>query len=239
MNTPAKNPWDDPRIASGMRRQFALRKKQFDAGAKQIGWKVGFGTKAAKEKLGIAMPLVGFLLDRAVLPSGATVSLHGWQQPAAEPEIAVYLGKDVPAGASRETAKSCIAALGPAIELADITCPIEDVETVLDRDIFNRHVVLGPRDNARAGARLDGLKGRVLRSSKDVEVPADLEANIGELIEIVRHVGDVVAHFGDSLRAGQFIICGSVTALQIMQPGDTTFEWNLDPIGKISVDFRG
>ena len=61
---------------------------------------------------------------------------------------------------------------------------------------------------------------------------------LGELIEIVRHVGNVVAHFGDTLRAGQFIICGSVTALQIMQPDDTSFEWNLDPIGKISVEVR-
>jgi 2-keto-4-pentenoate hydratase len=112
------------------------------------------------------------------------------------------------------------------------------VETVLERDIFNRHVVLGPRSTAHAGARLDGLNGRVLRSGKDVEVPADLQANIGEVIEIVRHVGSVVAHFGDTLRAGQFIICGSITALQIMQASDTSFEWSLDPIGEISVQFR-
>lgn len=232
------NPWDDPRIVSGMRKQFALRQQRLDAGAKQIGWKVGFGAPAAKEKLRIAMPLVGFILDTALLEPGATVSLKGWQKPVVEPEIAVHLGKDVPAGASRETAKAAIAAIGPAIELADLDHPIEDVETVLERDIFQRHILLGRSDASRAGARLDGLTGRVIRSGKDVAVPADLETNIGELIEIVRHVGSVVAHFGDGLRAGQFIICGSVTPLQTPEPHDTGFEWNLDPIGKVSVGFR-
>ena len=46
---------------------------------------------------------------------------------------------------------------------------------VLAGDIFQRHVILGPRDAMRSGARLDGLKGRVTRSGQDVPVPADLE----------------------------------------------------------------
>ena len=82
-----------------MRRQFALFEERKRTGAKRIGWKVGFGAPAAKEKLGIAMPLVGFLLDRAVLPDGATVSLAGWTKPAAEPEIAIELARDVPEAA--------------------------------------------------------------------------------------------------------------------------------------------
>ena len=32
---------NDPRIAAGMRAQFELRRQHLDAGAKQIGWKVG------------------------------------------------------------------------------------------------------------------------------------------------------------------------------------------------------
>lgn len=227
----------DPRIVKGMQAQLKLRQQRLAAGAKQIGWKVGFGAPAAKEKLRIEAPLVGFLLDRAVLQSGAAISLKGWQKPVVEPEIAVYIGKDLAAGADRETAKAAIAALGPAIELADLDCPIEDVEAVLSRDIFQRHVVLGPRDETRAGARLDGLSGRVTRSGKDVPVPVNLEANIGELIEIVRHVANVVSHFGDTLRAGQFIICGSTTPLQLLEAADTGFEWTLDPIGEIAVRF--
>ena len=66
---------EDPRIAAGMRRQTALRRERLEAGASIIGWKVGFGAPAALAKLGLAGPLVGFLLDSAQLPSGATVAL--------------------------------------------------------------------------------------------------------------------------------------------------------------------
>ena len=95
---------DDPRIAGGMRAQMELRKRRLNEGAHQIGWKVGFGAPAAMEKFKLTAPVVGFLLDRALLSSGATVSLHGWQKPAAEAEIAAYIGKDLPARASRDEA---------------------------------------------------------------------------------------------------------------------------------------
>jgi 2-keto-4-pentenoate hydratase len=226
---------NDPRIAAGMRAQFALRRAKRDAGAKQIGWKVGFGAPAAKEKLKIAMPLVGFLMDSALLPSGASVSLKGWQKPVAEPEIAVHIGHDLPENADRATVRCAIAAIGPAIELADIDCPVDDVQAILSGDIFQRHVVLGPKDASRAGATLDGLAGRVTRSGAEVPVPADMEAPTGELVGIVKHVADVAAALGDGLRAGQFIICGSVTPPLFLEAADTAIEWTLDPIGTVSV----
>ena len=227
----------DPRIAKGMRTQIDLRRKRTGAGAKQIGWKVGFGAPAAKEKLRIGMPLIGFLLDSALLPSGAAVSLKGWQKPVAEPEIAVHIGHDLPGGADRQSVRAAIAAIGPAIELADIDCPMDDVEAILSGDIFQRHIVLGPKDSAYAGARLDGLTGRVTRSGQDVPVPTDLETNIGEIVAIVQHVADVTDALGDGLRAGQFIICGSVTAPLFLDAGDSAVEWALDPIGAISARF--
>ncbi len=225
----------DPRITAGMRAQFELRHARRDAGAKQIGWKVGFGAPAAKEKLGIAAPLIGFLMDAALLPSGASVSLKGWQKPVAEPEIAVHIGHDLPGGADRATVRSAIAAIGPAIELADIDVPPDDVAAILSGDIFQRHVILGPRDPSRAGARLDGLTGRVTRSGQDVPVPADLESATGELIGIVQHVADLTAALGCGLRAGQFVICGSVTPPLFLEPSDTAVEWALDPVGAVSV----
>ena len=117
------------------------------------------------------------------------------------------------------------------------TAPMDDVQAVLAGDIFQRHVILGPRDIMRSGARLDGLKGRVTRSGQDVPVPADLETNIGEVVNIVRHVADVAAAVGGGLRAGQFIICGSLTAPMFLEPGERGVEFELAPIGAISVRF--
>ena len=227
----------DPRIADGLRAQMTLRQKHVATGARQAGWKVGFGAPAAMEKLKLTAPLVGFVLDCALLPSGHAASLTGWRKPAAEAEIAAYLGRDLPADASRDEARAAIAAIGPAIELADIDGPTDDVTAILSGDIFQRHVVLGPRDTTRNGARLDGLKARVARSGTDVAVPDDLQSGTGEIVDIVRHVADVAAAIGDGLRAGQFIICGSLTPPLLLEPGERDVTLSLEPIGTVSVRF--
>jgi 2-keto-4-pentenoate hydratase len=227
----------DPRIAEGMRAQMALRQTLLDGGAKQIGWKVGLGAPAMQAKCNLTAPIVGFLLDRAQLSSGAEVSLAGWHKPVGEAEIAAYIGRDLPAGADREDVRRAITALGPAIELADPTTPMDDVQAALAGDIFQRHVILGPRDPMRSGARLDGLKGRVTRSGLDVPVPTDLETNIGELVNIVRHVADIAAAVGGGLRAGHVIICGSLTPPMFLDAGERGIDFELSPIGSVSVRF--
>src|SRR5262249_35819422 len=115
--------WDDPRVARGMRVQLDLRRQRLANGDRSLGWKVGFGAPAMLKQLGISGPLVGFLTQNARVQSGGNVSLAGWAKPVAEPEIAVHIGRDVPAGADHDTAAAAIAGISPAIELADLTAP--------------------------------------------------------------------------------------------------------------------
>jgi 2-keto-4-pentenoate hydratase len=227
----------DPRIAAGMRRQFELRQQNLAAGAKQIGWKVGLGAPAALERCKLTRPVVGFLLDRAELKPGTTVSLKGWAKPVAEIEIAAYMARDLAPNADDATVRAAIGALGPAIELADLDSAMDDVEGLLARDIWQRHVILGARDTSRAGARLDGLTGQLIRNGKDTAVPADLEIGTGRIVDTVRHVADVTAALGDGLRAGQFIICGAITGPMFIEPGETGLDFTLAPAGPLSVRF--
>ncbi len=217
-----------------MAAQLARRRELIEAGAKPLGWKVGFGAPAAMEKLGIKAPLVGFLTDQARLAAGATISLADWRKPVAEPEIAVYVGSDLPAGAKRDTAAAAIIALGPAIELADVDRPPDDVEQILAGNIYQRHVILGPRDASRAGCVLDGLHGRILRNGTEVASTSDPQAMTGDLLDIVRHVADVLAEFGERLRAGQIIITGSIVPPLWLTAGEEIV-FNLDPVGSVSI----
>ena len=57
----------DERIISGMRQQRELRDARIADGARQVGWKVGFGSPAALKSLRIDRPLVRFLLDAGML----------------------------------------------------------------------------------------------------------------------------------------------------------------------------
>lgn len=148
-------PISDSRILRGMEKQLQLRQDRLNAGEKSVGWKVGFGTVASQERLGIHAPLVGFLTDEVLLPSGASVSIEGWTRPAVECEIAIYMGKDLQEAVDRDTTRAAIASIDPAFELADVAFPPDDVEMILAGNIYNRHVILGLADTSRAGCRLD------------------------------------------------------------------------------------
>ncbi len=228
--------WDDPRIARGMKAQLERRRQRIAAGEKALGWKVGFGAPAAMEKLKITAPLVGFLTDRALVASGVMLPLADWKKPVAEPEIAVHIGKDLPGGADRDTARLAVAALGPAIELADLDRPPDDVEAILAGNIYQRHVILGARDASRAGCVLDGLLARVIRNGTEIAATAEPEALTGNYVDIVRHVAGVLAAFGETLRAGEIIITGSIVPPLFVESGEEV-EFKLEPVGAVSIRF--
>lgn len=228
--------WDDPRIASGMKQQLSHRRALLRSGNKPLGWKLAFGGPAALQRLRINEPLVGFLMADAVLPSASSVSLAGWKKPAAEPEIAVYMGKDLAARADRKTTSEAIAGLGAAIELADVDHPSEDVEGTLVRNIYQRHVVLSVCDFTRAGGSLAGLRARVIRNGEELADTSDFEVLTGELIHIAGHVATLLSHFGETLRAGQLIIAGSITPPIWVTPGET-IAFRLQPLEPISLSF--
>jgi 2-keto-4-pentenoate hydratase len=231
--------WDDPRISRGMAAQFERRRELLNAGHKPLGWKLAFGAPAALQRLHTNAPLVGFLMQSALIPSGSSLSIADWKKPAAEPEIAVHLGKDLPAGADRDTAKAAISGLGPAIELADVDHPSDDVEGTLARNIYQRHIILGRTDVACIGGILDGLTGHVFRNGFEIASiasPAALQELTGELIDIVRHVANLLAVFGESLRAGQIIIAGSIIPPLWVAPGEEIV-FNLVPVDSITIRF--
>ena len=229
-------PWYDLRIARGMAAQLKSWHERLKAGEKPLGWKVGFGAPAAMETLKISAPLIGHLTDRARLEPASKVSLAGWKKAAAEAEIAVFMGKDLPGGASRDAAKHAIAGIGPAIELADVDFPPDDVEAILKGNIYQRHVVLGACDRTRAGCALGGLTATVIRNGNEIARASDTQEATGELVDIVRQVADMLSAFGERLRAGQVIITGSITPPLWVEPGEEIL-FNLDPVGSVSVRF--
>jgi 2-keto-4-pentenoate hydratase len=230
-------PWDDPRIMRGMAAQLDARRKRIADGDKPLGWKVGFGAPAIMEKFRITAPLVGYLMQSGRVSSGDSVSLNGWTKPAAEPEIAVRIGRDLSAGGDLAAATRAITALSPAIELADVDLPFEDPEAILKQNIFQRHVVLGPPEFARDGSSTAGLAGTLFSDGKEIGHTDDPEALTGKLAVIVRHVADLLGACGEKLSAGDIIIAGSVTPPLIVDAAAQSVAFQLDPIGRISVNF--
>lgn len=232
------NAWDHPLIKKGMPLQLAKRRARIGAGEKPLGWKVGLGAPAAMEKLGLKAPLVGYLMQGALIPSGGTVSLQGYARPVAEAEIAVRMAATPKPDASADDVRAAIKEIMPAIEIADMD-PVpspDNLDVLLEGDIFQRHVVLG--DRPRAGGGLEGLTSRVTRRGTIINTTTEPEALTGKAVDIVAHVAATLAAYGEQLAPGDVIITGSITPPQMLEADDTGFGHALDPVGAVEIAFR-
>jgi len=230
-------PWNDPRVRRGMQAQLARRAERVGAGEKPLGWKLGLGAPGAMASLGTSGPQVGYLFQSALLSSGAEVNVTGWTQPGAEPEIAAQLATDLPPGATATQARAAIAALMPAIELVDLKEPptAENLEALLAGDIFQRHVLLG--EGRRRGGETADLSAHVFRRGKHAAEATDPEALTGKVPALLVHLANTLNAFGESLKAGDIVICGSTVPMPLIEPDETEFGYELRPIGAASVRF--
>ena len=224
-------------LTTGLSSQLRSRSELISQGHRPIGWKAGFGAPVWRERFGIDGPLVGFMTDATLLKDGAEIDISDWARPVAEPEIAAYLGSDLPPGSDHDGTRAAISAIGPAIELADIDPPPEAVDEILVGNIFHRGVVLGPSDPGRAGADLSGLEARVKLDRREQARTDRLEDLTGGVIEVVSHLSDLLADQGEMMRAGDVVICGSVVPPIDLFP-EVTVEFELFPMEKIAIRTR-
>ncbi|HEV2030107.1 MAG TPA: fumarylacetoacetate hydrolase family protein [Candidatus Dormibacteraeota bacterium] len=227
----------DERVIKGMAAQMSMRRKQLSSGARHLGWKVGFSTQAAMDRMGTTAPLFGFMTDRSLVNPGSVLSLAGWTRAVLEPEVAVHLGSDVPAHADDAEVRAAISGLGPAVELADFDPDVQEVEGILSGDIFHRHVLLGPVDRSRAGGSIAGVEALVFRNGEKIagtSGPADFT---GEAVVILRALAYELEANGEALRAGDVVITGSLVPPVKVGPGQA-LRAQIKPLGEIEVRFQ-
>jgi 2-keto-4-pentenoate hydratase len=202
-----RDPWDDPAVRAGMERLLARREELLAGGARPLGWKLAFGAPALLETLGLSGPVVGFLTDATQVASDGEVAVGEWQTPKLEPEIAIHLG---PGGDG-------VAAIGAAIELADLDRPPTETEEVLAGDVYHRAVVLG-----EPVSRPDGpLAVTVERDGQQVAETADAEATVGRLDDLASYVCGYLERFGAESREGELIISGSTVPMLDIGAGES------------------
>jgi 2-keto-4-pentenoate hydratase len=189
----------DQRLENGMRNQKILFQKSIDNGDKQEGWKLGFGSETGKKNLGIANPLVGFLLASAKLSNKATIETSTWTVPLAETEIAIYFDKDIEEIVDY---KEVVTSFGPAIELADLSFEPKDPEKILDCNIYQKNFILGERKQL---IDLNKLTAQV-----DDEVVSDLSNLTGTVDELLPSFIETALKTYGKILKDQFVILGSV-----------------------------
>jgi 2-keto-4-pentenoate hydratase len=202
-------------IERGTAALLMRRREILAQGAESIGWKIGFNVRETQERLGIDAPLAGFLTTDSLIHDN-------WDEypVIVESEVAVEIGND---GRS-------IAALLPALEIADPPDLDLPVEQILAGNIFHRAVAFGPRVEAQQpGAARIVVNGQLQHS-----VPAE---RTGERLEaMVEAVAARLAAVDEELRAGDRIITGIIAPPHDAAPGDTV-RLELDALGSVELHF--
>lgn len=213
----------DERITEGMKHQLADLRRTLDRDERPLGYKLGFGTEQAMKNLGTDAPLVGHLVTANRLESGAVVDISNWGNPKLEPEIVARAGE-----------QGEITAIGAAIELVDLDTSISDPQAILEANIFQRHVLLGP---VSEGADPAEAKLTVLVDGEEVATADDVTAATGDLDGLVKHVAKTLKAAGAELQRGDMVICGSIVPALDIAPG-ATVEVRLPPLGSLVVNFE-
>ncbi len=229
-------------LTEGYAIQTELNRLLVDAGmGEPVGHKIGCTTPVMQAFVNINQPCAGRIFSRTVLQRRGTVPRHGFVRLGIECEIAVRLCRDLPATVQsydREAVSEAVGEVMAAIELVDER--YRDfrslgVPTLVADDFFNAGCVLGEPVADWRGLDLAALCGRTWINGSEVG------SGRGELV--MGHPLNALAWLANAqfehrlpgLKAGEFVMLGSVVETQWLSAGDRV-RIAIDGLGEVALD---
>ena len=208
----------DQRLAIALRLQLEERDAAIAAGARRVGWKLGVGES---ERIG-AGPVLGHLTSATQIEAGGSVRVGAYAAVRADVEIAVRFARDVDLD---NDVRDAIGGYASALEIVDLGEADDPPEAIVATNIFHRAFALGPaRDDLPAG--LSG--GLVVNGELRASAPA------ADLTERLQRAAQILATLGERLRAGDWIITGSIVQ-EPVGPGDEATA-DIGPLGAVTLE---
>ena len=205
------------------------------------GHKIALTTPQMRRMAGLDDSIAGAVLSGQVHRAPAVVRAADFVHLIVEFEIACELGADLPAAGApytRERVAQAVAALRPAFELADdrradyARLAEHSVELIAD-NAWNEGAVLG--EPMRDWRTLDLVSVRGAASLNGAPVGEGRGGDVmGHPFEALAWVANNLARRGQALRAGEFVITGSLVTSKFPEPGDRV-RFELDAIGAIEM----
>jgi 2-oxopent-4-enoate/cis-2-oxohex-4-enoate hydratase len=218
--------------------QQRLMARRLEQGERIIGKKIGVTSKAVMDMLGVGQPDFGQLTDRMVVNQGDAVDMSTLIQPKAEGEIAFVLKHDL---------------AGPGVTVADVLRATEGVMAcfeIVDSRVRNWQIKIQDTvaDNASCGVFVLGDRlvdprqldlyttGMVLEKNGQVVGTGAGAATMGSPAIAVAWLANTLGELGMSLKAGEVILSGALSAMVPVVAGDN-LRVSIAGIGGCSVRF--
>ncbi|HVV22654.1 MAG TPA: fumarylacetoacetate hydrolase family protein [Pseudonocardiaceae bacterium] len=200
--------------------QARLTELRLTEGRCAVGYKLGYTSAVMRRQMGIPAPNHGPLLDDMVLHDGAVA--RGFLHPRVEPEIGIVLGRDLS---------------GPALLLTDVADAVAEVRACLEivDSIWHRYRFTAEQNTADGSSAAGVVLGpvldvdplrchRVTVALTDDGTPlatATSAAAAGHPLHGVAWLAARLAERGHTLRRGELIMTGGLTAAMPLRPGAT------------------
>lgn len=224
---------DNEILNQGMMMQLDKWKTLIKSGNNRVGWKIGFNDIADQARMKIPSPIVGFLTSDRVMSNGGLYKVSESAKLMVEAEIAILIAKDILETDSKSELEDAIEGFAPAIEIVDVARTSHDVLSILGDNIFHEAVIIG-----------DLIKTKPGLSAKDVHASVTVNGNLvqttehsrypDDLTDIIAVVSKTLISQGEILKAGDWIISGSITKPYEIFSGDN-IDVSLSPLGLLSL----
>lgn len=206
--------------------QSALQTLWQEAGAGACaGWKVALTSKVMQEFVGYDQPCEGMIFTSRVHRSPARIKAADYIHPGGEAEIAVKLGRDLPAGDgphNRQSVADAVAAVMPAIELVEDRAAdyggLNPMLLIAD-NAWNAGCILGPEVTGFAALDLATIAGRASINGAEIGHGVGGDA-LGHPLEPLAWLANSLNRRGAMLRAGEVVMTGSIVATHWLQAGE-------------------
>ncbi len=212
--------------------------RKVEEGQRIVGKKIGLTSKAMQTLLGVNEPDYGHLLDSMVVENGGRVNIEKVLQPRVEAEIAFVLKHDLQ-GPNVTTLDVLQATdyIVPALEIVDSRVQdwkIKLTDTVAD-NASSGFYVLGGKPTKVTDIDLE-LVGMVFSKNGEIVNTGVGAAALGNPAYCVAWLANRLADFDITLKAGEVILSGALSAAVNAEKGDF-FTARFAHLGQVSVQF--
>lgn len=235
-------PLTDSYPEMGEEAAYRVQEEFFAArGSTQVGYKLGFTSRAMREQMGIEKPNYGRLAEDMVVDSDAgPILLSGLIQPRVEPEVALLVERDLRGpGLVPTMVRPAVRWAFGALEVVDSRYQnyrFRAEDNTADNSSAARFV-LGPPTSLAAAPDLR-LAGALLWRGGRLVASGAGAAALGDPMLAVAWLADRLGEEGGVLEAGSIVLTGGLTKADSVGGGGT-FVAEFCGMGTVKVHFSG
>jgi 2-oxo-3-hexenedioate decarboxylase/2-keto-4-pentenoate hydratase len=205
---------------------------------KVAGLKIATTTKVMQQLMGIDHPCAGMIFASRIHASPASIAKADYVNVRVECELAVRLGRDLPARARPYTGEDVGASVSEIMAAFEL---IEDrgadyksckALSLIADNAWNGGVVIGAPRPPPVGLALDGLRGTLRRNGREV-ASGRTDGPLGALAWLA----NLAAARARPMTAGMVVITGSVITTVDILEGET-LSFSLEGVGDCALTAR-